>query len=76
MKCAFSGHRAERFPWSKENEMGCVRLKERLRQEILRAFEEGYRYFLVGGATGVDTWAGELVLELKQDGYPCMALSM
>ena len=66
-RCAFSGHRPFYFPW-KENEEdpACIRLKAALAEEIDRAIADGFRYFIVGGAEGVDTWAAEIVLERKK----------
>ena len=66
-RCAFSGHRPFYFPW-KENESdpACIRLKAALEAEIDKAVADGFFYFIVGGADGVDTWAAEIVLEKKK----------
>lgn len=66
-RCAFSGHRPFYFPWQEnEADPACVRLKEALASEIDRAISDGFYYFIVGGAEGVDTWAAEIVLERKK----------
>ena len=59
-RCAFSGHRPFYFPW-KENESdpACIHLKAALEAEINKAVADGFFYFIVGGADGVDTWAAE-----------------
>jgi uncharacterized phage-like protein YoqJ len=31
----------------------------------LEALSDGFDYFITGGALGVDTWAGEIILEVK-----------
>lgn len=66
-RCAFSGHRPFYFPW-KENESdpACIHLKAALEAEINKAVADGFFYFIVGGADGVDTWAAEIVLEKKK----------
>ena len=66
-RCAFSGHRPFYFPW-KENESdpACIRLKAALEAEIDKAVADGFFYFIVGGADGVDTWAAEIVLEKRK----------
>ena len=60
-------HRPFYFPW-KENESdpACIHLKAALEAEINKAVADGFFYFIVGGADGVDTWAAEIVLEKKK----------
>ena len=62
MTCCFTGHR--NIP-PKEYES----VKKRLRDAIISAIENGYRYFGAGGALGFDTLAALIVLELKKQ-YP------
>ena len=65
--CAITGHRPTRFKWKyQENNSGCLRLKKRLREQLIEIYEQGVRHFWVGGALGVDMWAGEILLELKK----------
>lgn len=65
--CAITGHRPTRFKFKyKENTAGCNRLKKRLRDQFAELYEQGVRCFLVGGAQGVDMWAGEILLRLKE----------
>jgi uncharacterized phage-like protein YoqJ len=40
-------------------------VKEEIRNEIFNAIHNGYSRFIFGGALGVDTWAGEIVAELR-----------
>ena len=66
-KCTFSGHRPKYFPWKyNENHPHCIWLKEQLNKEVIRAVEDGYTYFIAGGAQGVDMWCAELVLGYKE----------
>ncbi len=69
--CAITGHRPTRFKWKyKENDTRCKRLKRRLEEQFVLMYEQGVRRFYVGGALGVDLWAGEILLHLKgQPGY-------
>ena len=64
--CAITGHRPTRFKFKyKETNNGCKRLKRRIRDQLVSLYEQGVRVFWVGGALGVDMWAGELLLEMK-----------
>ena len=66
--CCFTGHRPQRLTFQfDEQHPDCVRLKERLRQEILwLATEKGFVNFIPGMALGIDQICAELVLELKK----------
>nr|WP_308627840.1 SLOG family protein [uncultured Eisenbergiella sp.] len=66
--CCFTGHRPEGLPFqADETQPGCVKLKERLTQEIERLItEEGVCHFITGMALGADQIAAELVLKLKE----------
>ncbi len=65
--CAITSHRPTRFKWKyKEHYAGCKRLKKRIRDQIASLYEQGVRQFWVGGALGVDMWAGEIILRLKE----------
>ena len=65
--CAITGHRPTRFKFKyKEDTTGCKRLKKRLREQFINLYEQGVRRFYVGGALGVDLWAGEILLRLKE----------
>ena len=64
--CAITGHRPARFKWKyKEDNNGCRRLKKRMREQFMLLYEQGVRRFYVGGALGVDMWAGEILLQMK-----------
>ena len=65
--CAITGHRPSRFKWRyNESDNGCKRLKRRLKEQFILFYEKGVRRFLVGGSLGVDQWAGEILLRLKE----------
>ncbi len=73
--CCFTGHRPSKFGF-KHNEAAaeCIELKNRLNVEILNMLlNNDVRCFITGMAMGVDTWAAEIVLELKET-YPDLTL--
>lgn len=63
--CAFTGYRPEKMPYNEEHP-ACDSLKRHIRQEALRLIKDGVTVFISGMARGVDIWAAEIVLELKQ----------
>lgn len=68
MKCqtaAFTGPRPHRLLFKdNEDHPDCVQLKAALREQIGLLYERGVKRFLSGACIGVDTWAGEIVLDL------------
>ena len=62
-RCCFTGHRPEKLSVPE----GTV--KEGLRKEIIKSIEDGYTTFISGMARGVDIWAAEIVLELKEKNH-------
>ena len=61
-RCSFTGHRPERLRQSE------YEIKAALEKEILRAIAEGFTVFISGMARGVDIWAAEIVLRLRDAG--------
>ena len=65
--CCFTGHRPAKLPWGyNERDPRCVRLKERIADAVLLAYQEGYRHFLCGMAQGCDLYFCEAVLALRE----------
>lgn len=65
--CSVIGQRPSRFRFGyKENNAGCKRLKKRLRDQFVSLYGQNVRRFYVGGCIGVDQWAGEILLQLKE----------
>ena len=65
--CAITGHRPTRFKWKyMEQNNGCRRLKRRIKEQLVQLCEKDVHRFYIGGDLGVDLWAGELLLELKE----------
>jgi len=62
-RVCFTGHRPEKLNDSEET------LKKELRAEILNSINEGFNVFISGMARGVDIWAAEIIIELKNKGY-------
>jgi len=50
-------------------------LREFLKNRIITFIENGVEWFIIGGELGVELWAGEIVLELKED-YPEIHLAV
>ena len=68
--CCFTGHRPAKLPWGyNESDPRCVKLKERIADAVLLAYQEGYRHFLCGMAQGCDLYFCEAVLALRER-YP------
>ena len=68
--CCFTGKRPQSFSFKyNEYAKGCIALKKKIKAEIEKAIKKGYTNFISGMALGVDLWAAEAVLELKEK-YP------
>lgn len=66
--CCFAGHRPKFFPWgSNTGDPAAAKMLHALESEIRLAIADGYTTFLYGGALGVDTWAAEAVLRLREN---------
>ena len=67
MSCAVTGHRPGRFRFGyQESHEDCRRLKRRMLGIFAELYRRGVRRFYVGGALGVDMWAGELLVWLRR----------
>jgi len=65
--CAFTGHRPQKLPWrDDETAPGCVALKEALATQVAMLIENRYTEFLSGMAPGVDMWAAQIILDLRE----------
>ena len=65
--CCFTGHRPAKLPWRyDESDHRCLRLKDRIRDAVEIAYEQGYRHFLCGMAQGCDLYFCEAVLALRE----------
>ena len=60
-RCCFTGHRPEKLKRSEEE------IKKGLKEAIIKAIHDGYTTFIIGMARGVDIWAGQIVLRLRQN---------
>lgn len=59
-RCCFTGHRPEKLTRAEAN------IKKDLEAAILQAVNDGFVTFITGMARGVDIWAGEIVLQLRE----------
>ncbi len=66
--CAVMGQRPTRFKFKYNEDYSlCKKIKKVMAEEFKRLYdEEDVRRILVGGTLGVDMWAGEIVLRLKE----------
>ena len=63
--CCFTGHRPQKLGYG-ENSIQCDELKSKLEELIIELIEkEGVTHFISGVALGVDTYAANIVLNLK-----------
>lgn len=67
--CCFTGHRDI-------SAMTFNQLVERVEPLLLRLIENGYRYFVCGGAIGFDTFAASFICSLKMRGFPVKLVLM
>lgn len=65
----FTGHRPQSLPYGfDETHPACVKIKHQLRRLIVELIEKkNVVHFISGAALGVDTWAAEIVIELKDE---------
>ena len=63
-RCCFTGHRPEKI------NMPVMVIQSRLEKEICRAIEDDLTVFIAGMARGVDIWAAETVLYLRNKEFP------
>ena len=61
-RCCFTGHRPEKLEQSESV------VVEALKKEIRTAIADGFQTFISGVARGVDLWAAEIVLTLRDEG--------
>lgn len=75
--CAIAGPKPTRFKFGyKEDNSLCRKIKKAMMRQFRRLYsKKGVRRFYIGGALGVNLWAGELLLKLKEEpGYEDMEL--
>ena len=63
-RCCFTGHRPEKLHRTESE------IKLDLEFEIHRAIDDNLNVFISGMSRGIDIIAAEIVLQLKEDGYP------
>ncbi len=62
--CCFTGHRPERLDMQEK------KVIKWLDEQIHKAIDDGYDVFISGMQRGVDIWAAETVLKMKEEGVP------
>lgn len=61
-RCCFTGHRPEKLNMPETEVIAW------LESEIRKAIDDGFVTFISGMARGVDIWAAEIVLRLRDEG--------
>lgn len=77
--CAIAGPKPTRFKFGyKEDNSLCRKIKKAMLRQFRRLYRKrGVRRFYIGGAIGVNLWAGELLLKLKEEpGYEDLELAV
>jgi len=65
--CTIMGHNPQRFKFKYNEEAPLYRkIKEAIIEQIKILYIKGVKRFYVGCAVGVDTWAAEILLDLKK----------
>lgn len=65
--CSFTGHRPHKLPWGyDESDARCVAVKGALAGQIAALASIGVTDFFSGMADGVDVWAAQIVLKLRE----------
>ena len=64
-KIAFTGHRMIKLPYQSESDIRCIQLKRRLFCEAQKHLQADQTIYLSGMADGVDIWAAEAIIILK-----------
>lgn len=70
-----SGYRSYEMNIFNQTDPKYLYLREFLKERISRFIEEGVEWFVIGGQLGVELWAGEIILELKEE-YPNVQLAI
>lgn len=66
LSCCFTGHRIEKLPWrNDEQDLRCLKLKEKISDAVEAAYHSGMRHFICGMATGCDMYFCEAVIALR-----------
>lgn len=63
-RCCFTGHRPEKLQRPEKE------VRADLEREIRQAVIDGFNVFISGMARGVDIDAAEIVIQLREEGYP------
>jgi uncharacterized phage-like protein YoqJ len=64
--CAITGHRPSRFQFRhNEHDPLCQKIKNTMTTQFVHLYQHGIYQFWIGGAQGVDMWAGELLLQMQ-----------
>lgn len=72
LSAAFTGYRPSKLPFALTDE-NIEKLKGKIKEAVTTLYKRGFTCFYSGMCTGVDIWAAEVVLELKES-FPDISL--
>ncbi|MFD2616704.1 DUF1273 domain-containing protein [Terrilactibacillus laevilacticus] len=64
-----TGYKPNELGIFSEKHKGIRVIKHCLRSQILQLVEEGVQWFIISGQPGIEIWAAEEILTLKEEGY-------
>ncbi|KIL44160.1 DUF1273 domain-containing protein [Jeotgalibacillus soli] len=70
-----SGYKSQEIGVFKQTDPALFYIKKAIKQILLQRIEEGLEWVIISGQLGVELWAGEVVLELKEL-YPNLSLAI
>lgn len=68
-KITVTGYKPHELGIFNDNHEGIVIIKKAIKEQLTTLLDEGLEWVLISGQLGVEAWASEVVLELKND-YP------
>lgn len=72
---SISGYKAHEIGVFKNSDPAITIIKKAIRQEIVAKLDEGLEWVIISGQLGVELWAAEVVLELKEE-FPSLQLAI
>lgn len=70
-----SGYRSYELNIFNQTDLKLLYLKEFIKDRLVQYIENGVEWFVITGQLGIELWAGEVLLELKEE-YPEVSLAV
>jgi uncharacterized phage-like protein YoqJ len=75
-RLVISGYKAHELGVFDKKHPGIAYIKKAITKKLLPLIEEGLEWVIVTGQQGVELWAAEVVLQLKEQEYPQLKLAI